>query len=209
MKKIVTKLEMLTLSLSANAQLSVRQVLEKAENSISVKEGIKGKLTMKSMGIGGTTDFASDGAHLYIADGNELEWMTEEVAYSVDTKKKTLTIEDGGKEYALMLLPFGIPSMLHDAEKSKEAEITDLKMKTEKSQYLITFKMSGVAIELEVDRQTFYPKGMRMKKAFLTVLSVSYTNLTKLTDKSILSFDQTKYSTYKVIDERGKDKKRE
>lgn len=199
---------MLTIVVSASAQLTMKQVLEKAQNSISLTDGIKGKITVKAMGIGETTDFATDGVHMYIADVDEPEWMTEEIAYSVDNKKKTLTIEDGSDDYALMLMPFGIPAVLLDAEKCKKGEVKDLVMKTEKSQYVIKFEMKGVGMELDIDKKTFHPKNMKMKKAFVTIMSVSYSNLTKLTDKSVLAFDKSKYSTYKVIDERGKDKKK-
>lgn len=199
---------MLTVIASASAQLTVKQVLEKASKSISLKDGIKGKLTMKTMGIGETVDFAADETRMYSVHDNELSWDTEKVSYTVDTKKKTLTIEDGSKDFAMLLLPFEMSKGLLDGLSSGKTKESEFKMKTEKTVYSITSKKEGASMEIDIDKQTFYPVRLKMGKGLIS-MTISMSNLTKLTDKSILNFDKSKYASYKVIDERGKDKKKE
>lgn len=206
MKKIFTLLVMLTFVMSVSAQLTVKQVLEKSDKAVSLKAGIKGKLTMKSAGKGGTYDFATDGLTLYNAHEEGSSWVSKNIVYKIDEKGKTLTIKDGRKDF-LYLNPVGIAPMLLDAERIKEEEVTDLKMKTEKTQYVITYKTCGLPMELDIDKKTFMPVRLKMGKGLFTMTS-SCSNLTRLTDKSLLNFDKSKYSKYKVIDERGKEKKK-
>jgi len=209
MKKFVTILLLLAIGFTASAQdLTMKQVLAKATKVLPIKDGITGNVAIKSIGIGETTKFATDGVSVYTSLDDEQDWIIDGIEYTVNTKEKTLTIEDCEEALAIMLMPYGIANGLNEDNPKIKAELTDAKMKKSGSEYKISFKMKGMPMELYIDSKTFQIKGMKMKKGIITILSVFYSNLKKLTNPAILKFDRSKYSTYKVIDERGKGKKK-
>lgn len=219
MKKITTLMLLLAMSLMANAQeLTAKQVMGKAFKALKVSEGITGNVSLKSLGIGETVKFATDGNMGYTSTGEELEWFNDGIDYTVNTKDKTLTMEDDEGGIAMLLMPYAIAGVavmdegdLNDMKNTKAIEkmkeiVTDVTMTKSKSEYEIDFKIDGQKAELYVDRQTYHIKCMKIKKGIITLLSINYSNLKKLTDHSILKFDKSKYVGYKVIDERGKTK---
>lgn len=209
MRKYVFFLILLVLGARISAQeLTPKEVLEKAVRTMPFEEGVSGKVTVKMVGIGETAEFATDLKMTYTASGEELGWMNDEVVYTVDTKEKTLTLETDDGESVLLLLPYMVARSAVETSATDSADKMEVKMKKTKSDYEFTLKKEGQSLDLSVDSKTFHIKTLKMKKGILTIMSMTYSDLRKLTDPSILRFDESKYSGYQKIDKRGKSEKK-
>lgn len=189
----------MAMCVTAYAQLSIEQVIHKSSEAIDITDGWKGRVSAKMLGMGGTFDFASDGKHTLMIDGNERSYVADSTEYSVDTKKNTITIERAEEETYLMLLPF----LLTNKKAQGKMSWDDFTMESNKKVYVLTLKKEGGRMTIEIDAKTFQPMCLKIKKGIITLMSFTYSDLKRMDDKSILVYDQSSFPGARIIDKRG------
>jgi len=208
MKRIYSLLLALTIVLSANAQLTAIQIFKKSNQAMSIADGVKGKVTVKMLGIGETVNFETNMQDTRIIDGEDVCYINNEIAYDIDKKKKEITISKDEDVSMALFIPFAITTGASKDDLADEYKKMGFKVEKTKEGYEIVTKKDGAKMVLLFDSNTFHIKSMKMKKGIITVMSVTYANLAPFKNHASLKFDKSKYSEYKFIDERNKNEKK-
>lgn len=195
MKKVLVLLCSMLLCVSAQAQLSIEQVIQKSSEAIDISEGWKGKVSAKMLGMGGSLDFATDGKHTLMMNGDERSYIVDSTEYCYNKKKNTITIEKAEEETYMMLFPF----LLVNKRAQGKLSLKDFTMEANKKEYELIMKKEGVKMVIEIDATSFLPKCFKLKKGIITVMSFTYSDLKRMDDPSILIYDQSMFPGVKIV----------
>lgn len=198
---------MTVMVMTANAQ-TLQQVCKKSVAADNILNGFKCKMTVKMVGIGESFDYYYYNKQVRMVHGEESEFIVGDTSYEVDTKEKTITMSTADEmDKVMLLMPFvTVEAMATDEGAKKMEKEADAKMKKKSDYYLITLNMKGQKAEIEIDAKTYHVKSMKMKKSFITVFSMSYSNIAPFHNEKYVKYDQKNYVGYKIKDERDKKK---
>ncbi|GEM_PF-2383157 len=202
MKKLLVLLFAMTLCLSASAQLTAQQICKKSVAALDVNKGFKCKMAMKMAGIGETVDFYYYNKKCRMSSGDDIEFINNKITYDVEKKAKTVTLSVDDMSQMIMM-PYAMVKALADADATKSPGIKKMKVSQKNNAYEISFEKDGTKMILEFDSK-FYVKALKIKKSFITVISISYSNYAAFHDEKIVTYNKDDYPGYKIIDERKK-----
>jgi len=203
-KKLFSQFLALAFCLAANAQYSAYELFQQSAKSIDLSKGVKTSITIKMVGIGETIDAQTDGKDFKLTHGNDPEviYINDSTVYEVDHKEKAIEISDDLSIKEMFNMPLVMINKIETADKEKFNQTA--KVSKEKEGYVVTIASDGPKMIMVFDATTFQVKSMRMKKGFITLMSVTYSKFQPFTDLASLKFDPTKYPSYKVKDTRKK-----
>ena len=203
MKKIILLLFVMILGMGANAQLTAKQVFSKANTALDLSKGIQGNAKIKMMGVGGPITFETDGNNNFrIYDDGDIYYINQGVSYEYDSAKNTITLEDGELTY-VTIFPYQFVKSL-ETGKLKWGDFKNVEMERKDSDYVITMKHDSGKYAFTIDGKSFLIKEAKIKKGLVTLMSVTYTNLSQYKGTHSVIFDKSKYPNAKIIDKRKK-----
>lgn len=203
MKKLVIFFATFIFTVNACAQLSILQVFQKSKEALQATKGFQANVTVKMIGIGETAFCEFNGENMRISQGEDVTYCNNKVEYDYEKKNNTLTIEKSEESIQMMLMPF-IVIEGYNSTNAKDKKIENSKIEKKNNDYIISFTIDGNKMIFTINAKNYLLKEFKLKKSIVTLMSYSYSNLTAYKGKSNLKFDQTKYPTAKIIDNRNK-----
>lgn len=209
MKRFFLLLLALTLTMGASAQLSVLEVMQKSAKAVDLKKGLKGTATVKMVGFGDDVYFEYADKMMRTKDGEDITYINDSTIYEYEKKKNTVTISTEKDACAMLLMPIAmVQAFAVDSLPDNPLDTKKLKMEKTKEGYEITFDADGNKMIFIIDANNYKVKSMKIKKSIITILSYSYKNLAPFSDAASLKYDSSKFPGAKIVDERGKAKKK-